>query len=205
MLLQSGDIKATWKASVRDSELLTYPTFECAVGSGTSVASLLTCASLRTVAEGYRKGTAVTLDRKGFLDHLRAAKRQLEDNIELLQWDYLVSFPNVGREQSSRDGASIGPRLIRIDCRPHGHAILIEVLIREDGRGQDCGYRDLRVCETVVTDDKGPIKLHRRRATPRILEQVSAIQSLFEGCSCKELQLIPNPKENQAAGAVKIA
>jgi len=204
MLLQAGDIKATWAANIRDSQLLTYPTFECAVGSGTAVARLLTCASLRTVAEGYRKGAAVTVDRRSFLDDLRHAKRQLEENIELLQWDYLISFPNVGREQASGGGAMIGPRLIRIDCKPHGHAILTEVFIREDGRGQDCGYRDLRLCETMVTD-KGPIKLHRRRAKPGILDHVSAMESLFESSSSKELLLIPNPEQNQAAGAVKIA
>jgi hypothetical protein len=204
MLLQAGDIKATWKASLRDSQLLTYPTFECAVGRSTEVSRLLTCASLRTVAEGYRKGAANPVDLREFLDHLQYAKRLLEQNMELLQWDYLVSFPNLGREQSTRDGGRIGPLMIRIDCSPHGHAILTEVFIREDGRGQNCGFRDLRVCGTVVADEKGPIKLHRRRAPSAILDQLSQIQSLFAGSECKELLLIPNPDESQAAGAIKI-
>ncbi|MEK7950260.1 hypothetical protein [Luteolibacter soli] len=205
MLLQTGDIKAAWKASLRDSELLTYPTFDYAIGRATEVSRLLTCAPLRSVAEGYQKGATITLDLRGFLNHLQHAKQLLEENIQLLQWDYFASFPAVGREQFTRDGGRIGPRLARIDCRPHGHAILTEVHIREDGRGQNCGFRDLRLCETVVTDDKGPIKLHRRRATTGILDQLSKLQSLLEGRSDKELQLIPNPEESQAAGAVKIA
>ena len=205
MLLQTGNIKAIWKASLRDSQLLTYPTFDYAVGNCTGISMLLTCASLRSVAEGYQKGAANTVDRKDFLLQLQHAKRLLEQNIHLLEWDYFVSFPKVGRGQSTREAGRMGPQLIEIDCKPHGYAILTEVHIREDGRGQSCGFRDLRLCETVVTDDKGPIKLHRRRAKTGILDQLSKLQSLLEGSDSKELLLFPNPEESQAAGAVKIA
>jgi hypothetical protein len=194
-----------WKASLRDSELLTYPTFECAVGMPTQVSRLLRCAPLHTVAEGYQKGAAVTVNTKEFLLHLLHAKQLLEENMELLQWDYFASFPAVGREQFRRDGGRLGSRRIRIDCKPHGHSILTEISIREDGRGQICAYRDLRVCEPVVTDDKGPVKLHRRRASTRILEQITDIQARLGNNEAKELQLVPNPNSCQIVGAGNIA
>jgi hypothetical protein len=204
MVLRSGSAVMVWKASVRDSELLMYPTFECAIGMPTWVSRLLSCDSLRTVAEGYRKGGVVTVNTEEFLTHLEYAERLLKENMELLEWDYFASFPQVGRERFTRDGGRLGARRVGINCR-HGHAILTEVYIREDGRGQKCAFRDLRVCESVVTDDKGPIKLHRRRASPRILEQISEIQERLKKEGAEELQLVPNPEDSQIVGAVKIA
>lgn len=205
MILQSADIKLEWNASKRDSIILMFPTFEAALGvSATHLSVLLECRSLSSVGSGYQKSASELVDKENFLEHLAYAERLIKDNSDLLDWDYSVSFPDISNETSKSARGHIGSLIVAADCWPHGHAILKEMFIRSDGKGQYCGYKDLRACEPVITDDKGLIKINRRRVKTSIMQQLEFVRQSLEVSNSEQLILIPNPSEIQLDGAVTV-
>ena len=204
ILIQTQEAKLVWTASFRDSQLLTYPTFENAIGNPSHISRILSCSELHTVAGGYQKSAGVTIDTSDFLWHLRKSKELLDQNIELLEWDYSVSFPDVGREQQKSNGGKKGDRRVGIECAPHGHAIMRESLLRGERCWQVVAYRDARLGDVITTDDKGSLKIHRRRAATSILAQLHIIISFLAASQGRELLLLPNPNDLQLADSIVV-
>ena len=202
ILIQTKEAKLVWTASSRDSQLLTYPTLENAIGNPSHISRILNCSELHSVAGGFQKGACVTVATSDFLWHLRKSKELLDQNIELLEWDYSVSFPDVGREQQKSNGGKKGDRRIGISCEPHGHAIMRESVFRGERCWQVVAYRDARRGDIITTDDKGVFKIHRRRAATSIISHLRIIISFIEASQGAELLLLPNPSESQLADSI---
>jgi hypothetical protein len=204
ILIQTQEAKLVWTASFRDSQILAYPTLENAIGNPSHISRILNCSELHTVAEGFQKGVGVMVNTSNFLWHLRKSKELLDQNIELLEWDYSVSFPDVGREQQKSNGGKKGDRRVGIQCKPHGYAIMIESILRGEKYWQVVAYRDARRGDIITTDDKGPFRIHRRRAATSILAQLHFIISFLQVTQGKEISLIPNPNDLQLADSIVV-
>src|SRR5207245_8663074 len=107
----------------------------------------------------------VTHKRYPLILRFESLQRQLETQADLLSFSYSYEF---SAEKGVRGGGGQSGFRIRgligsIDVRPSGYCDLTLSEIAPNGKGRIVEVIDMRARRKIETDDKGILKVHRRK------------------------------------------
>jgi len=169
-IVSDGQKRHQLDISDRDWGLLTGPLFD----AGPPFVSSLGVYEHFTVARGVPKGSQVTRQRFRLLDATQSLLRAIQRDEDLLCSDYTFSFQTGGSHRTAgrSDGFHVRGLIGSIDTRPHGYCCLALSQLGAHQRSRVVELIDMRVRDSIETDDLGLLRIHRRKAEthwPRIL------------------------------------
>jgi hypothetical protein len=124
----------------------------------------------------------ITHRRASFVLRLKTLLSQLEEQRDLVSFDYSYSFGDESKQRHS--GAMSGFRLAEgyghISVRPAGYCTL---KVSDEATGKLSTIIDMRVRREVLTLDRGKLKSHRRKAEVGWFEQLPPLIHFLSNCS----------------------
>ena len=186
-IVTDGTEKYRLEFTSRDFALLRGPHFE----EGQRFISVLGVFDHLTVEMGIPQGAKVTRQRSQILNAAERLLVVVQRDEDLLRYDYKYSFS--GRIDRPRS-AGYGGFKVRgfcgyIDTRPSGYCYLNLDQLTGNGRGRLAEYYDMRIRETIETDELGTLKIHRKKAEMHWLEILPPLIEFIRSRTVKVLEI----------------
>ena len=186
-IVTDGTEKHRLEFTSRDFALLSGPHFE----EGLRFISALGIFDHLTVAKGIPQGATVTRPRWRIFSAAQQLLAVVRRDEDLLQYDYKYSFS--GRSGRPRSGNENGFKVRgffgSIDASRRGYCYLNLHQVSGDGRGRLAEYYDMRIRETIETDELGTLKIHRKKAEMHWLEILPPLIEFVRTRTVKVLEI----------------
>ena len=108
---------------------------------------------------------------------------------DLLKYDYMFSFSGRKKRPSAGGEGGFHVRGLTgtISTRPHGYCHVNLVQVAANGMGRLAEYLDMRIRETLETDDLGTLRIHRKSAEMQWLDTLPPLIEFIKTRSAKQL------------------
>ncbi len=169
----------------RDWGLLTGPFFD----EGQRFVDALGVYEHFTVATGLAEGSQVMRQRFRLIDATQSLHRAVVRDEDLLCHDYSYGFSRRGRSRSSagESGFRVRGLIGYVDARPHGYCHLRLSQPGTNGLPRTVEFIDMRVRESIDTDDLGVLRIYRRQAEMHWQDRLPPLLEFLRARSAREV------------------
>src|SRR5436190_2571920 len=155
----------------RDFNILLGP--ESLIDGGGALVHLLGVFDNFDVAAGESRSPEMTRPRLDVLSAVQRVGRSVARDVELLAFDYSYSFSSAPKQRNggAESGFRIAGQVAKVDTRPKGFCTVTV----HGAAGAPTRLLDLRAIGSLITDDNGSLRCHRRAAElglPSILRRL---------------------------------
>jgi hypothetical protein len=187
IIAKAGEATHRLDISDRDWEMLSGPYFK----EGKGFTDALGVYEHFTVAGGIPKGSHVVRQRRLLLEAAELLRRGIERDEELLRFDYTFGFTVAG--QSTGSGGESGFRIRGlvgyIDTRPRGFCWLQLSQIVGSHWPRVVEWIDMRVKVRIETDERGTLRIERKRAEIKWPERLPPFIEFLRSRSEKQITI----------------
>jgi len=144
----------------------------------------------------------LTHERVRFAGLVSCLKNELEAQGDLLVWHYSYSFGSKARQRlgGGESGFRVRGLWGYITVRPSGYCDLRLSAVRGE-RTLFAELIDMRVIRSIETDDRGPLKAHRRRAPLLWYEELPKLLAFLQNAKGDRVEILHSQMPEDGEGS----